>query len=337
MIVLQGFALSFIVTTLLIPAAMQLARRWDILDYPTGELKTHAEPIPYLGGLALAGGVLAATAVYARKVGFPSELCGLMAGTAVILFLGLSDDLKPLSPYVRLAIQALAAALVVKGGIRVQIQALPHEANLAITFIWLVGVTNAFNLIDVHDGLCSGTAMIVSLGLVLVAHFTPIYDRTYVAVAAGALAGAALAFLNVNHPPAKMFLGDAGSLTAGFWLASLAIAESYTVQHPVGFIVPLILFIVPLYEIVFVVILRILSGRSPLRGSPDHIAIRLRSLGWTPRRVLWSMLGVSLIGALLAPMVAFLPMQIALFEAAAALCGALALGWALARIPVKRP
>ncbi len=328
--VLLPMAVSFAVASLVFPLFRSLANRWNILDRPAGPLKKHDHPVPYLGGCMVFCGVAAAMALYPGQI--PPELRGLILGTSLMLLVGLVDDLRPVSPYLKLACQALSAAIAVWGGLRVSIVFLPLSVNLALTCLWMVAITNAFNIIDVHDGLCSGTAVMISVGLILVSLFTTLYDKTFVTVSAAALFGAGLAFFIVNRPPARMFLGDAGSLPIGFFLAGLAIGESYTPDHPVGLFVPFLLFLVPMYDLLFVVVMRLARGLSPLRGSPDHVAVRLRHLGWSDGQVLAALLAISAISACLSPGVVFLPMPYATFLAVCAALAAIGVGWALARI-----
>lgn len=274
--------------------------------------------------MAVFAGVLAGALVYPDH--WPTDLAGLLIGAAVIHLVGLADDLRPVSPYTKLAFQFIATTLMMMGGIHVSIYALPPYANYFLTYLWMMAITNAFNIIDVHDGLCSGTACVIAAGLILVSVFTVLYDKTTVTVAASAVLGSTAAFFLVNRPPARMFLGDAGSLTIGFLLAGLAIGESYTPDHLVGLLVPFILFLVPIYDLIFVVAVRWLKGLSPIRGSPDHVAIRLRHLGWSDSRVLYGLLILSAAAAVLSPGVVFLPLPYALFLASCALIVAAGLG-----------
>ncbi len=302
-----------------------------MLDSPSA-LKEHGRAVPYLGGMAVAAGVAAAMAGYPGAM--PDELRSLLIGTSAMLCMGLADDLRPISPYVKLLFQFLATTIAISGGLHVSIHVLPPAVNFILTYLWMMAITNAFNIIDVHDGLCSGAAAVIGVGLLLVSVFTELYDKTFVTVSSAALVGGTAAFFLANHPPATQFLGDAGSLSIGFLLAGLAIGESYTPGHSVGLLVPFMVFILPLYDLVFVVILRLMKGQSPIRGSPDHVAVRLRKMGWSDRKVLWSLLGLGAAGAVLAPGVVFCPLPYAAFIAACAIAAAVGIGAALARIRV---
>lgn len=334
--ILIPLAISFLVACLSIPVFRTMARSLDILDYPAAKLKSHARPVAYLGGGVVAIGVMAGLwAGLVRLPVFPPELQGLLIGAAAMFCIGLADDLKPLSPYPKLAFQFLATTLAILGGLHVSIQALPPALNYFLTYLWMLAMTNAFNIIDVHDGLCSGTAILISVGLLLVSCFTPLYDKTFVTVTAVTLLGALTAFFLVNRPPATMFLGDAGSLTIGFLLGGLAIGESYTLDHLAGIWVPFILFIIPIYDLVFVVVVRLIKGLSPIRGSPDHVAIRLRRIGWSDPRVLWSLLGLSGAAAALSPGVVFFPARYAAFLAGCTVLALLGIGVWLYQIDLE--
>lgn len=324
---------SFAAASLSIPVLRRIARRLGFLDEPALPLKTHKRPIPYLGGVAVFAGIFAG--VFFHPGLLPPELVGLLFGTAVMHLVGLADDAAPVSPYTKLFFQFAATTLAILGGLHISITALPPVLNYFLTYLWMMAITNAFNIIDIHDGLCSGTAFLISAGLLLVSFFTTLYDKTFVTVSAAAAMGATGAFFLVNRPPARMFLGDAGSLTIGFLLAGLAIGESYTPDHLVGLLVPLILFLVPIYDLIFVVIVRLMKGLSPIRGSPDHVAIRLRMLGWNDVRVLLGLLSISAAGAILSPGVVFLPFPYAMFLAGCAVVGAVSIGILLSKI--KKP
>ena len=208
--VLIPMVASFLSAGVAIPLFRWLAGRFDVMDRPAPPLKTHGRAVPYLGGGVVVAGVAFGLLMYPGRM--PPELSGLLGGAFILFLVGLADDLRPISPYVKLVLEGFATALAIAGGLRVSIVALPPAANYFLTVVWMLAMTNAFNIIDVHDGLCSGTASLISAGLLLVSVFTTLFDKTFVTVSAAALAGASAAFFLVNRPPARMFLGDAGSL-----------------------------------------------------------------------------------------------------------------------------
>lgn len=329
--ILLPSVVSFLISLIMVPVFRLVANRYGIMDRPRPPLKMHGRCVPYLGGCAVFLGFLAGLATYPGEI--PVELVGLGVGASILFILGMFDDIRPLSPYPKFFFQFIAVGIAVKCGIHVDIKAFPVELNYALTFLWMVAMTNAFNIIDVHDGLCSGTASLVATGLILVSIFTSLFDHTFVTVAASCLLGATLSFFLVNTPPARMFLGDAGSIPIGFLLSGLAVGESYTTEHhAMGLLVPFLLFLVPIYELLFVVVVRIRKGLSPIRGSPDHVAVRLRRLGWTDWQVLGCLLGVSFVAVALAPGVVFFPLPYASFLAVCAVFAGVGVGVWLARI-----
>jgi UDP-GlcNAc:undecaprenyl-phosphate GlcNAc-1-phosphate transferase len=156
-----------------------------------------------------------------------------------------------------------------------------------------MGVTNAFNLIDVMDGLCSGVAFIASVFLTAISFANGNYLIAGITVT---LAGSLLGFLPYNFKPAKIYLGDTGSMAIGFVLAALTINEQYTVNNfYLGALAPVVILLIPIFETTFLTIVRIAKGLHPLKGSPDHFAIRLRRLGFSVERTVISTYVVAII------------------------------------------
>ena len=288
--VLYPFALlcPFLLGLLLTPPAYRyLGRR--LADKPSGNLKKHRRRVPSLGGLIIFVSVLLPLVIIRFTTAFPSGtlhyLRGVFIGGALIFALGLADDLrKPegVSVLTKLFVQALAAAALMCYGVHVQFVQSPYLAY-PVTFLWLVGLTNAFNLLDIMDGLCVSQALVCALGLAVIA--LP-QELIYVNVAALALLGACCAFLPANlRAKHKIFLGDSGATFLGFMLAALSMGTSYSEHTDVGFLAPLFILAVPLFDTAFVIVARLLRHKNPLKGSNDHIALRLKKLGWSPRAV----------------------------------------------------
>ncbi|WP_428073741.1 MraY family glycosyltransferase [Candidatus Avelusimicrobium luingense] len=256
-------------------------------DKPGG-LKTHSRVVPVVGGCGLFFG-LAAVLIFIRLVtDFPSgtlhSLRGVILGGAIIFLMGLADDLhKPagLPIWAKLLLQALATACLIRYGIVIRVFSSPLIAYL-LTFLWVVGLTNAFNLLDIMDGLCTTQAMVCTLGLAVI---TLPSEWIYVNFAALSLLGACLAFLPFNlSTKYKLFLGDSGANLLGFLIAALCLGTGYSGISNWGFLAPLWIAAVPIIDISFVTLARIKQGKNPLKGSPDHAALRLRAHGWTDKR-----------------------------------------------------
>ncbi len=264
------FVLSLLLTLYLTPIMRDAAIRFDIVDRPDGRLKVQRGPVPYLGGLAV---YLAFLVTLSLTFSFDRQVLGLLLGGTLALLLGLIDDLGFLSPHVKLAGQLLAAFVLVKSGIRIEIAVIPDWVTMPISVVWIVGLTNAFNIIDIMDGLAAGVACICSLALFYVALAS---DQGVIAIMAVSLSGALLGFLRYNFEPARIYMGDAGSLFLGCMLGSLAMIGRYSGENRLGILAPIVILGVPLFDTAFVSYIRWRRGMRIFFGSPDHFALRLR-------------------------------------------------------------
>jgi UDP-GlcNAc:undecaprenyl-phosphate/decaprenyl-phosphate GlcNAc-1-phosphate transferase len=319
-------ALSCVTCAALCVLARRHAPRWDFVDRPGGH-KGHRVPTPLGGGVAiwltivgiLAMGLVAIRvlgaeelpASLARHVGGVYERSGelalLLALATVIMAMGLVDDLKNLPWWLRLGIQFACASGLAAGGMRVTLFG-PFAHPLlggAVTVLWIVGLTNAFNMLDNMDGLAA------SVGLIAAALFCgaqaaagSLFAPAVLLVVVGALAG----FLVHNHAPARLFMGDAGSNFLGFLLGALTVVGTFTRPDrgggysPYGVLAPLLVMAVPLYDMVSVILIRLSEGRSPFVGDRRHFSHRLVARGLTPAQAVWTIDLVTLasgLGALL--------------------------------------
>lgn len=265
-----------VLSAILTAGAIPLSLRLDWIAPPRGD-RWHKRATPNTGGLAIA---LSCVALYAA---IAPRSYGLIASAAAgIALLGFADDRIPLKPWVKLAGQSIAAGAVVAGG--VIFHATPWSApNALFTMLWIVGITNAFNLIDNMDGLCAGVTVIV-------AGF-----RVWSALRSGDQAGAALCallggsylgFLVFNFRPARIFMGDCGSMFAGFSLGALAIASPLpNTRIFVSALSPALTFLFPIFDTVLVSCLRRAAGVPVYRGGRDHSSHRLASLGLSDAKV----------------------------------------------------
>lgn len=285
------------VTALSLPVIRRAVGRY-FLDTPTGNLKHHTQPIPMVGGIAILAGLSASLIFIRLTTNFPTgtlhSLRGILYGAAIIFMLGLADDLrkpKGISVPVKLFIQALACSCLMAYGVHITLFNSP-ELSYPLTFLWVIGITNAFNLLDISDGLCVSQAVICALGLWLIALPS---ERIYVNFCACALLGTGIGFLPYNHSCGrKTFLGDSGSTLLGFILAALAMGTDYSEHSNWGFLAPLLILAVPIFDTVFVSCIRLSKLENPLRGSNDHAALRLKSIGYNTRQVLVMFCAVAL-------------------------------------------
>ncbi|MBI4563630.1 MAG: undecaprenyl/decaprenyl-phosphate alpha-N-acetylglucosaminyl 1-phosphate transferase [Planctomycetes bacterium] len=288
------FAMSALLTSVLVPLVIRIARRTAFLDLP-GPRKIHAAAVPYGGGLAVAAGFFlsagAGVAVTGAGSKFP-QLFAMSGGGLVILLLGLIDDKRKLAPSTKLAVEAVVAAGFVLGGERLS---LFWEGSLAgdaigslVTVLWIVGITNAFNLLDHMDGMASGIALLASVAFGIVAVAT---RQWFVAAALAALGGACAGFLRHNWPPARVFLGDAGSLFIGYILSTLTVVFTFYEReegaHPFAYAIPLAVLAVPIYDTLHVLLIRARRRRPLFEGDRNHLAHRLLALGMSPRMALF--------------------------------------------------
>ena len=272
---------AFLLTTLSLPLMYRYLKKF-FLDTPGG-LKTHAKAVPVLGGCGIFIGVLGSLLLIRFTTDFPSgtlhNLRGLFFGGMLIFIMGLLDDLKKprgLAISLKLLIQAVATAALIYYDVSIHIFESPW-LSYPLTFLWVIGLTNAFNLLDIQDGLCISQVIICTLGLAVV---TLPHEQIYVNFAALSLLGASLAFWPYNHAKKKkIFLGDSGSNFLGFTLAALSMGTAYSHHTNWGVLAPLLILAVPLFDTTFVSLARILKGKNPLKGSDDHAALRLQKRG----------------------------------------------------------
>jgi UDP-GlcNAc:undecaprenyl-phosphate GlcNAc-1-phosphate transferase len=290
---LIAFLIPLVATLILTPMAGRLAGRFDIMDRP-GAHKTHLGATPYLGGVAVAGGLLL---VGWLSAGASGQLFVAVGGALVLGFVGLLDDVQPVSPWIRLAYQVVAAISLWLVGIRAGV----FDAtwiDLPITLLWVVAVTNAFNFIDNMDGIAAGVAIASALGIAAIAGYNGDYLVTSLALAT---AGAALGFLRYNIPPAKIFLGDAGSMLLGFMIAALILKLDLPVgPSPPRVLSTMLLAGVPLFDLSVVVIARVRDRRPIWRGSTDHTSHRMTAAGRSRRHVLVYSIAAQLVCSVLA-------------------------------------
>ena len=291
---LFAFGLAVVLALYLTPLMRQAAIRFGIADHPDGTLKKQATPVPYLGGIAI---YLAFLLALTGTLRFDSiEVLGMLLAGSIILILGLIDDFGVLSPWVKLAGQVVAVLTLMNASIYIKLSFLPSWLAIGLSFLWLLAITNAFNIIDVMDGLAAGVAASAALILFLIA---AVNGRGTHAVLLAALCGALIGFLRYNFEPARIYMGDAGSMFIGLMLGALAMNNSYTRENLVAALAPVVILGVPVFDMLFVMYLRHRRGLPVMLGSPDHFALRLRKWRLSTRQtVLASYLATLLLGAL---------------------------------------
>jgi UDP-GlcNAc:undecaprenyl-phosphate GlcNAc-1-phosphate transferase len=306
------FFLSLLVSFVLTRYVRDVATRHGWVAVPSHERHLHSNPLPRLGGVAIflsfslsmvAVRVMAAFLPQLGSAFFLKKLLTIFVPASVVFLLGVYDDLHSVGPYIKFAVQSLAAAMLFFGGLRIVNipvlfgdHQLPWFAGLLITILWVLAITNAFNLIDGLDGLAAGSALFSTMVAFVVALLN---GSSMVTVMTIALAGAILGFLRYNFNPATIFLGDSGSLFIGFLLSALALAGAQKSPTIVAVAIPVVSFGLPILETSLSILRRLISGRPVFTADREHIHHKLLQHGLTHRQVVVVLYGVSAVFALL--------------------------------------
>lgn len=285
------FILSLILSLILTPIFRYLAIKLSILDHPFSDIKTHKKPVPYFGGLSIVSSFYITLILVRLTTNFPTgtlrSIRGIFWGGLIIFILGLIDDIKYKGIHftTKFLGEFIAAVLLLFYDIKINF-VYPDWFSSILTVLWVVGLTNAINLIDVMDGLSSGVVVIICLGFFILSRF--IAGDIYIGYTCLSITGACLGFLPYNlSEKYKIFMGDTGSLFLGFILASISLGSKYSQNNSLGVFAPLIILLVPIYETIFISIMRLKKGQSPFLGSKDHFSLRLVSIGISKHKVLF--------------------------------------------------
>lgn len=288
---------------------VRLVRAWSLR---TGRVakprkdRWHSKPTAMMGGVGFFLAFALTLVSYALLTGSWAQIpWGVLAGSLVVFLVGFYDDLYRITPPAKLVGQIVAAALVISLGYttafftpRIPNNIIAQLPNIIVTFIWLIGITNAINLLDNMDGLAGGIALITAL---ILSYFFWDLGSQGLLVVSLALVGAVLGFLVYNFPPASIFMGDSGSLFLGFTLAVLAIARQPQASNVFAVLgVPTLLFLLPILDTSLVTFTRILRGQSPVQGGRDHTSHRLIAFGLSERQAVLTLYAVALVSGLLA-------------------------------------
>lgn len=288
-----AFTIALAVAYFITPRVKDLAIKLGALDAPD-DRKVHTRPIPRMGGLAIyAAFVLAVlSSMYISR-----EIMGLLVGGTVILIVGIIDDLKPLPAKVKLLGQIVAASVLVMFDIRIEWLTNPFGDMLYVdylaiplTILWVVSLTNTVNLIDGLDGLAAGVSTIASVTILLVALQQNFWTVT---ILTAALAGSALGFLQHNFNPAKIFMGDTGSMFLGYMLAAISILGAVKSAATIALIVPIVALGLPILDTAFAIIRRYMSGKPIFKPDKGHLHHRLLEMGLTQKQAVLLMYVIS--------------------------------------------
>ena len=299
------FVIALVVSYALTPSVKKLAIKIGAVDRPNAR-KVHTHVIPRLGGLAIYIGFMAAVLFC---VPLQHELVGMLLGCTAIVAVGIWDDICNIPAKVKLVGQILAACIPIAFGIQIEwltnpfgdIIVLPELIAIPVTIFWIIGFTNTVNLIDGLDGLAAGVAFIASISMFLLAYNLNQFLPALVIVS---MAGAALGFLQYNFNPAKIFMGDTGSMLLGYTLSVAAVLGLVKAAATVALVVPIIALGLPILDTTFAIIRRKMSGVPIFQPDKGHLHHRLLALGMTQKQAVLIMYFVSMILGIVALFVA---------------------------------
>ena len=276
-VILVAFLISIAVSYLLTPLARNMAFKFNVLDRPN-KRKVHIKPVPLLGGVAI---YIAFFSALLFTTALTKQILGLFIGSTILLITGIIDDRQGMSPRTKLLAQLVAALIVTRLGIKTIF--LPdYYLNFFVTCFWIVGITNAFNLLDNLNGLSAGLAAISAIFLCILGLHSGQTDLPILAIA---LTGSCIGFLRYNFPKASIFMGDAGSMFLGFILSSIAVLGNWkAVTVPFSLCIPILILAYPIFDTTLVVISRLLNKRPIYIGGKDHSSHRLAIIGLKRRK-----------------------------------------------------
>lgn len=225
--------------------------------------------------------------------GLPREFQGILLASLIMLVFGLLDDVRELSVRIKFLVQIISASILLIFGVRTRIVYIGYFANLIITLIWIIGITNAFNLLDIGDGLAGGAVFIISIAYFVIAFSGGDVSTMIFSLA---LAGASLGFLIFNYPPAKVYMGNTGSHFLGLCLAACALVIKYaTMERKIALLSPLLILGLPIFDTAFVILVRLARGKNPFNKSKDHLYYRFLKSGYSAKKALLVMSGLCLL------------------------------------------
>jgi UDP-GlcNAc:undecaprenyl-phosphate GlcNAc-1-phosphate transferase len=300
-------ALIFFAALLLALGVTPLARRaaivFGILDQPASR-KVHTSPVPMLGGVAIYVAFVAALLLFSDSL-YVTQVIGILLGATWVSFLGIWDDWRTLRPLVKLTGQCFAVAILILTGVQVEFLRNPF-LNVLITAVWVIGITNAVNFLDNMDGLSGGVAAIAAAWFLVLSLQN---GQFLVAPFAAALMGASLGFLVYNFNPARIFMGDAGSLFLGFMLAAVGLKLRFPGQpDAVTWMIPILVLGVPVLDMTLVTMSRLRRRVNPwTTAGKDHLSHRLVNMGMSHRRAVLMIYALCGIVGALGSAVQFLP------------------------------
>lgn len=294
-----AFIIAVSVAYAVTPLIIRLAKLVGAIDVPKDARRVHTVPTPRLGGLAIFLGFMAGL-LYMVEIN--SRMFGVLVGAAIIVTLGFFDDIKPLPAKFKFIIQVIAAAIAIHSGVRILSVSNPLNFIIGgeyiqfgiwsypLTLIWIVGVTNAINLIDGLDGLAAGVSTISAATLFVAALST---GQPFPAFLAALLAASTLGFLPYNFNPAKIFMGDTGALFLGYMLSTISVMGVLKGAAALSILVPIFAIGLPIFDTLFAMVRRTLSGKSMMEADKGHLHHKLLDAGMSHKQAVLTLYSIS--------------------------------------------
>ncbi len=299
------FLLSLVISILLTPWVKKIAYQVGAVDVPN-DRKVHLKPIPRIGGVAFFLSILVVNVIFNKS----PVVEKILFGGLLVFLVGLLDDFVELKPKPKFWLTFLAVLIAVILGVRVGIWRIPYTKIIikgfwsdVITFVWLLGITNAMNFIDGLDGLAGGVSVISSFSLLVI---SLLLGRIEMALLLSSILGAVLGFLFYNFPPASIFMGDSGAMFLGFILGAISVIGVLKISTVINLFFPIIVLGFPVLDTAFSIIRRILEGRAPWKYDKDHIHHRFLRVGMSTEQSIAFIYLITICMALLAVIISLL-------------------------------
>lgn len=305
--VILALGTAMLFSFLLTPPVKRLAHKIGAVDVPKDDRRMHKHPIPRLGGLAIFIGCVISILTFAQ---ITPQVRGILIGSAIIVAVGIVDDVRPLGAGIKLILQIVSALIAVGHGVLIPMIANPFPFGgdywdfgiwaIPITVIWIVAVTNSVNLIDGLDGLADGVSSIGALTMLII---SLLMGDIPMAIICGALVGACVGFIPYNMNPAKIFMGDTGSTFLGYMLATISVLGLFKFYAVISFIVPFIILGFPIYDTTSAFTRRILKGQNPMKADRSHTHHKLIDMGMNQKQAVATLYLISGVLGLCAVMI----------------------------------
>ena len=298
--VLMALLTALVISFLATPVVKTFAYKVGAIDVPKDARRMHKVPIPRLGGLAIFIGFMVSILLFVK---ITPEMKSILLGAAIIVVLGVVDDIMALPAMLKFVVQIIAAAIPATHGVVIQAFSNPNIfsknlywvlgwLSIPVTILWIVAITNAVNLIDGLDGLANGVSAISATTMLVIALLA---SEGQVAIVLAALVGACVGFMPYNMNPAKMFMGDTGATFLGYILATMSIQGLFKYYAVISFVVPFLILGLPIFDPAFAFIRRIANGQSPMHADRSHIHHRLIDMGLNQKQAVATLYVISAI------------------------------------------